>query len=522
MSAHLLMVPKKPPAGVRRTKMHFWDGLEATFMMPSVTPEERRAVWDAVAAHLQEQLLLHKGVRIPTLGSFDVVPKHVRVGDEVVTIQNPRFYLARNLTIVHNLMDNKSYLPGEMVGDFPSGKAAPKTEGGGLGGDTMMGTCSHGPPGDLLHPSPVFLPGNKELEPLKYSKVATSMSRKKVEDCIMGTLSLLSHCLAKGENVALVLKDVGLLLIEGTKVRMRFYHNFLEMLSGKENLEKVLFKVPKLLDMMVSPVVPVASLTFSGRVIIFPEFVMESVPKPPPRLLPKTPGPDPTQDQQMRKESLPPLRKKSLPPLWQDGQVRFPGFPVPGGPEVTPGGIPMLCDVTGGEKKKKKKKKKKRKNSGVRKRLVTSGDNSAKEQPGIGQGKGQGGPKGPAAQKNQEEMVRTHYRGGKGEGGGGKRGGRKEERGGEKGEGGKRGEGKGEGEGGGERGEDIVEKILADLAVGKKMKTKPSHLGEAPTSLTPIVAVLSATSSQSSLLEEPTQKVTWWPPPGPRGQNRGH
>ncbi|XP_014813470.1 PREDICTED: coiled-coil domain-containing protein 81 isoform X2 [Calidris pugnax] len=475
MSAHLLMVPKKPPAGVRRTKMHFWDGLEATFMMPSVTPEERRAVWDAVAAHLQEQLLLHKGVRIPTLGSFDVVPKHVRVGDEVVTIQNPRFYLARNLTIVHNLMDNKSYLP-----------------------------------------------GNKELEPLKYSKVATSMSRKKVEDCIMGTLSLLSHCLAKGENVALVLKDVGLLLIEGTKVRMRFYHNFLEMLSGKENLEKVLFKVPKLLDMMVSPVVPVASLTFSGRVIIFPEFVMESVPKPPPRLLPKTPGPDPTQDQQMRKESLPPLRKKSLPPLWQDGQVRFPGFPVPGGPEVTPGGIPMLCDVTGGEKKKKKKKKKKRKNSGVRKRLVTSGDNSAKEQPGIGQGKGQGGPKGPAAQKNQEEMVRTHYRGGKGEGGGGKRGGRKEERGGEKGEGGKRGEGKGEGEGGGERGEDIVEKILADLAVGKKMKTKPSHLGEAPTSLTPIVAVLSATSSQSSLLEEPTQKVTWWPPPGPRGQNRGH
>ncbi|NWU52781.1 CCD81 protein, partial [Dromas ardeola] len=120
--------------------------------------------------------------------------------------------------------------------------------------------------------SPAVFLGNKELEPLRYSKVAvaTSVSRRKAEDCIQGTTSLLSHCLGKGENVALMLKDVGLLLIEGTKVQMKFYHDFLEKLSGKENLEKVIFKVPKLLDVMVSPVVPVASLTFSGRVILFP------------------------------------------------------------------------------------------------------------------------------------------------------------------------------------------------------------------------------------------------------------
>ncbi|NXN25286.1 CCD81 protein, partial [Nycticryphes semicollaris] len=118
--------------------------------------------------------------------------------------------------------------------------------------------------------SPVVLPGNKELEPLKYSEVVTSVPRQKVEGSIQGTTSLLSRCLAKGDNVALVLKDLGFLLIEGTEVRMKFYHDFLEMLSGKENLEKVLFKVPELLDVMVSPVVPVASLTFSGHVIIFP------------------------------------------------------------------------------------------------------------------------------------------------------------------------------------------------------------------------------------------------------------
>ncbi|KFZ47143.1 Coiled-coil domain-containing protein 81, partial [Antrostomus carolinensis] len=127
-------------------------------------------------------------------------------------------------------------------------------------------------------------PGNKELEPLKYTKVAKAvfMSWQKTENCIQGTMSLLSHCLGKGENVALVLRDVGVLLIEGKTVKMRFFYNFLEMMVEKDNLEKVLFKVPQLLDTM-SPVTSVASLTSSGRVLIFPEFELEFVPKPPPR-----------------------------------------------------------------------------------------------------------------------------------------------------------------------------------------------------------------------------------------------
>ncbi|NXL68778.1 CCD81 protein, partial [Chordeiles acutipennis] len=105
-----------------------------------------------------------QGVRIPALGSFDVITKRIQVGKEMVTIQRPVFRLARNFAVVHNLMDDKSYLP-----------------------------------------------GNKELEPLKYTKVAKAvfMSWQKTENCIQGTTSLLSHCLEKGENVALVLKDVG-------------------------------------------------------------------------------------------------------------------------------------------------------------------------------------------------------------------------------------------------------------------------------------------------------------------------
>ncbi|NXV98573.1 CCD81 protein, partial [Calonectris borealis] len=107
---------------------------------------------------------LLQGVRIPTLSFFDAVPTRIQVGDEAVTIQRPMFRLTRNLALVHNLMDDNDYLP-----------------------------------------------SNKELEPLKYAKVAAAahVSRRKVESCIQGTTSLLSYCLGKGKNVALILKDIG-------------------------------------------------------------------------------------------------------------------------------------------------------------------------------------------------------------------------------------------------------------------------------------------------------------------------
>lgn len=61
--------------------------------------------------------------------------------------------------------------------------------------------------------------------------------------CILDTTSLVCHCLRKGEDVAFVLKDIGVLLIQGTGVQMKFYYDFLESINGKENLEKVVLKV---------------------------------------------------------------------------------------------------------------------------------------------------------------------------------------------------------------------------------------------------------------------------------------
>lgn len=83
------------------------------------------------------------------------------------------------------------------------------------------------------------------MQPLKYTEVAAaaSVTWQTGKACIFGTTSLVSHCLRKGENIAFVLKDIGVLLIEGAQVQMKFYYNFLEKVCGKVNLETAVFKV---------------------------------------------------------------------------------------------------------------------------------------------------------------------------------------------------------------------------------------------------------------------------------------
>ncbi|KAM6032697.1 uncharacterized protein LJ206_002209 isoform 2-T2 [Theristicus caerulescens] len=344
MICHMAFTAKEQRASVRRSKMHLWDGMEHTFMMPSITAEEQTAVWDVVAGYVQEQLLLHKGVRIPTLGCFDVLPTRTQVGNKVVIIQRPVFRLARNLAAVHSFMENRDDLPGDKV-----------------------------------------------LEPLKYAKVATdaSVSRRKVDGCILGTTSLLSHCLGKGENVALVLRDVGVLLIEGKRVQMRFYYDFLKRITGKKVLESAAFKVPQLLDMVLSRMVPIASLTFTGRVIIFPKFELEVVPKPtgwrPPKALRKVPSEDKWKE------------NEGLPPLGQDMEVGLAELPLPARSSLTSEEHKELRD---------------------QKRLpATSEAASGKKQPVTSQPKGKPAPKGRASKQRRAQAPKPRRCRGREQGG---------------------------------------------------------------------------------------------------------
>ncbi|XP_071898529.1 coiled-coil domain-containing protein 81 isoform X2 [Anas platyrhynchos] len=212
-------------------RMDFWDTGREGPMVPPFTAVVRAAVWDTVSGYVHQQLLLHKGVRIPTLGSFDTIPERLRVRARELTVQRPVFRLARNLADAHQLTDDKAYLPGD-----------------------------------------------KLLEPLRYAQIAaaTFVSAKRVVGCIQATMSLFSRCIRKGRNVALILKDIGMLLIEGTRVQMKYYHDFLEMMTGKDKLKEALLRVPGMLDLVIPRTATAASLTCSGHVIIFPEFELET------------------------------------------------------------------------------------------------------------------------------------------------------------------------------------------------------------------------------------------------------
>ncbi|XP_052525929.1 uncharacterized protein LOC128074281 isoform X1 [Tympanuchus pallidicinctus] len=240
--------------------------------------KERVAVWDAVAAYVREQLVAHKGVWIPTFGSFDTVSKDVWTEDGTVTLRWPVFHLAANLVATHHLKARRESLP--------------------------------------VH---------RKLEPLIYSKAAAgaAVSWQSLRTGIQSTVSLLSGCLRDGQNVAVVLKDVGVLLIDGLTFHMRFYYGFLEQLSGKEELSRAALKAPWLLDAVVSPAAPLASLALSGCLIVFPMFHMELVPKAPPTMRRKASASLSGREKTKQDDALPPLA-----PLDQGKKVRFAARPT--------------------------------------------------------------------------------------------------------------------------------------------------------------------------------------------------
>ncbi|XP_042739973.1 uncharacterized protein LOC122186964 [Lagopus leucura] len=276
MSSGMAGANKERPASTRQNGRSEVGPVAGRASSPTCSDtKERVAVWEAVAAYVREQLLVQKGVWIPTFGTFDTVPKEVRTEDGTVTLQWPVFNLASNLIATHHLKPHKESLP-------------------------------------VL----------RKVEPMKYSKAAAaaSLSWETLRTGIQSTMSLVAGCLQNGENVAIVLKDIGVLLIDGLTFQMKYFFDFLEKLSGKEKFGRAAFKAPWLLDVVVSRVAPVASLALSGCIVVFPMFQMEFVPKPPPAIHRKSSGSLSGQET--------PKKEGTLPPLDQGKKVRFAGRPT--------------------------------------------------------------------------------------------------------------------------------------------------------------------------------------------------
>ncbi|PKU38476.1 hypothetical protein llap_11209 [Limosa lapponica baueri] len=106
-------------------------------------------------------------------------------------------------------------------------------------------------------------------------------SESTVQLCIQRTTRLFHACLENRKNVALVWRDVDMLIIQRKDIKMTFYIDFLKRLNGTEKMLQAVLEMPQMRDLVVSCQDTAASQTSSGRVIILPGCKLETVPNMP-------------------------------------------------------------------------------------------------------------------------------------------------------------------------------------------------------------------------------------------------
>ncbi|XP_007079055.1 coiled-coil domain-containing protein 81 [Panthera tigris] len=174
----------------------------------SLSQEEVSAIWGNVSEFVQQQLSLQKGVQIPGLGTFTFTRQKIDVGNnKFILIQRPIFIMAEKLVRIHELKQNKTYIPGDI---------------------------------------PVI--------PLNFVTISLQgpFSRDTVESCVKETLLFLSRSISIKPSVEFTFKGIGILMIKGGKVKMRFYKDFLCKMDGTGALAEALTNRPGTVDSVLS------------------------------------------------------------------------------------------------------------------------------------------------------------------------------------------------------------------------------------------------------------------------------
>ncbi|XP_048216205.1 coiled-coil domain-containing protein 81 [Perognathus longimembris pacificus] len=175
--------------------------------LPSLSQEDVSMIWGYVSEFVERQLALHKGVQIFGLGTFSFTRQDLEMGNKLLVLQRPVFILAEKLVQLHGLKQNKVYLPG----DIP-------------------------------------------VVPLNFVMISleSPFTRDTVEGCVKETLLFLSRSIATKQNVEFTFKGIGVLAIKDSKVKMRFYKDFLCAVDGSGTLTKALSNRPGTMDSVLS------------------------------------------------------------------------------------------------------------------------------------------------------------------------------------------------------------------------------------------------------------------------------
>ncbi|KAK4809422.1 hypothetical protein QYF61_009677 [Mycteria americana] len=176
------------------------------FLRPHLCPtieklksSEFAQIWASASRYLSQQLALYQAVRIPGLGTFAVVRERVASKEkDLVVVERPVFHLANDIVRDHDLQYG----------------------------------C-------------IDVPGHQHFEQLPYAQMAAdnAVSESTVQLCVERTMRLFRVCLENRKDVALVWRDVGMLIVQGKDVKMRFYTDFLRRLNGTDEMLQAVLEV---------------------------------------------------------------------------------------------------------------------------------------------------------------------------------------------------------------------------------------------------------------------------------------
>lgn len=174
----------------------------------NLSEDDVAAVWENVSGFIEKQMAQQKGVQIQSLGTFTFSQKKLEIGNnKFILIQRPVFNISEKLAQSQALQYVKHHVPGQI---------------------------------------PVVQ--------LNYAAMSfeSPYDRDTVENCVREILNAVHRAIGQKRNVELNFNGIGKLTIRDSKVKMKFYKEFISQMDGTGKLLDSLQNRPGTVDSVMS------------------------------------------------------------------------------------------------------------------------------------------------------------------------------------------------------------------------------------------------------------------------------
>ncbi|XP_052811861.1 coiled-coil domain-containing protein 81-like isoform X2 [Mya arenaria] len=174
----------------------------------NLSEDDVAAVWESVSSFVEKQMGQQKGVQIQSLGTFTFTQKKLDIGNnKFLLIQRPVFNISEKLAQSQGLQYVKHHVPGQI---------------------------------------PVVQ--------LNYAAMSfeSPYDRDTVESCVREILGAVQRAIGAKRNVELSFSGIGKLAIRDSRVKMKFYKDFINQMDGSGKLLDSMQNRPGTVDSVMS------------------------------------------------------------------------------------------------------------------------------------------------------------------------------------------------------------------------------------------------------------------------------